>query len=842
MSLPRSLALSLLLALPAFATTRDELVPRIDAALGRQDYAEAVDLCTQFLATAPRDTAALLNRGLAYGGLGRRQEAALDFSRADAILLLEGGPPRDRAIALTNRADALRQEGDLRGAFADAFAAKALDPASGRVLVVVADTWYAIGSLQDAQAFLAEARKNDSSLNRTYTADEAARNAVGKTRPDDKADLDADFAKANTAQNEKKYEDALALYDHILALSPLAHNVWGNRGIALRSLKRLGEAILSESHAAALASVSKDATEDTARHLANRLSNWIDVGDGDAAVVDGLLATKTNPDSAWTWTQLALAWYAWGDLAKAQEAVATAKEHDPKIEGYPFSEKIARLNAVARQARTGDRTALAALVTLAQNNRLALFEPSPEREFAVTILDALLARTPRDVDLLLLRAEAQNVDATGRRDGTDKEAIDWVEKALAVDANHPRALLLRGLFRLDLQPVDMATRAAAYADLDRAIELGTKDVRAFAKRADHRTAESNALGAIDDLTAALALKPDDLELLRRRAHAFEMAKTWPNALEDRTRLIALEKKGGAYADRAEVYLTTERWRQALADFNQAIELEPTDPNFYLGRARAYRLQNQLDLARPDYAKARELDSQIPELAADLANAEAIEALRHDATLAVHRAFQGMQKATEDVMKAAAARDRSLQRMQRAFSGDRRKPEEIEKEVAKDEAAGTADAEDYRDLGRALAAQSKFTEALAALEKSLALEEKAATYELRGRIFEVQKNFARALLDYDQASTLEPENANYRRERGDAYWDRRDYRQALGSYEAAVKLDPTDAANWLKRGNAHLALRQTDEAIADYDKVLELKPDNEAAKNNREIALKRKAGP
>ena len=69
-------------------------------------------------------------------------------------------------------------------------------------------------------------------------------------------------------------------------------------------------------------------------------------------------------------------------------------------------------------------------------------------------------------------------------------------------------------------------------------------------------------------------------------------------------------------------------------------------------------------------------------------------------------------------------------------------------------------------------------------------------------------------------------------------DQGKYDQALQAYEKSIELDPKDAYPWNDKGTVFHDQKRYYDAIKCYDKAIELNPQFEAAKNNREIALKR----
>ncbi|MCG8348711.1 MAG: tetratricopeptide repeat protein [Chloroflexales bacterium] len=81
----------------------------------------------------------------------------------------------------------------------------------------------------------------------------------------------------------------------------------------------------------------------------------------------------------------------------------------------------------------------------------------------------------------------------------------------------------------------------------------------------------------------------------------------------------------------------------------------------------------------------------------------------------------------------------------------------------------------------------------------------------------------ATRDYDQAITLDPNNAAAYANRGLAHATLQQYDQALADYDQAITLDPNLARAYLSRGQAYTTLQQYDQALADYDQAIALAP-------------------
>ena len=98
--------------------------------------------------------------------------------------------------------------------------------------------------------------------------------------------------------------------------------------------------------------------------------------------------------------------------------------------------------------------------------------------------------------------------------------------------------------------------------------------------------------------AAIAFANKDSEFFRKL-----LSET--NKMLDSDNLIPVDR-AALYGQRAGIFSNLERNDQALRDYNEAIRLDPINPNLYEGRARFYANNGEEDLAADDRAKAGEL--------------------------------------------------------------------------------------------------------------------------------------------------------------------------------------------------------------------------------------------
>ena len=89
-------------------------------------------------------------------------------------------------------------------------------------------------------------------------------------------------------------------------------------------------------------------------------------------------------------------------------------------------------------------------------------------------------------------------------------------------------------------------------------------------------------------------------------------KKWDKALQDLTTAIALKpQEAYYYENRGHIYFDSKQYEIAIADYSKAIELELDEASYYIIRGSAYYYLQQYNVAIADYNKAIELDGDVP---------------------------------------------------------------------------------------------------------------------------------------------------------------------------------------------------------------------------------------
>ena len=102
--------------------------------------------------------------------------------------------------------------------------------------------------------------------------------------------------------------------------------------------------------------------------------------------------------------------------------------------------------------------------------------------------------------------------------------------------------------------------------------------------------------------------------------------------------------------------------------------------------------------------------------------------------------------------------------------------------------------------------------------------RANLFCLRGTGWAGKGNFDKALLDHDQAITLDPNYALAYNNRGNDYYRKGDMNRAMRDSDKSIALDPSSPLPWYNRGYIHYSLREYAEAASDWKKAIELQPE------------------
>lgn len=197
-------------------------------------------------------------------------------------------------------------------------------------------------------------------------------------------------------------------------------------------------------------------------------------------------------------------------------------------------------------------------------------------------------------------------------EGAETIAATWQQSGGGDAATHCQALAM-------IASGDPETGAEMLEDLAHGATVqGLTRVVLLGQAAQARLMADQAEPALKDTTEALAIAPDDPDLLIGRATASDSLGRSAEAMDDLNRALQLDAaRGDALVLRAAVWRRLDMLTEARSDIDKALGLDPDDAEALLERGILRQRLGDLAGARADWIRAQELDptSETAELAA-----------------------------------------------------------------------------------------------------------------------------------------------------------------------------------------------------------------------------------
>ena len=108
--------------------------------------------------------------------------------------------------------------------------------------------------------------------------------------------------------------------------------------------------------------------------------------------------------------------------------------------------------------------------------------------------------------------------------------------------------------------------------------------------------------------------------------------------------------------------------------------------------------------------------------------------------------------------------------------------------------------------------------------------------LRGLAHDENRDYARAIADFDAYLKLHPDSSTTMIARGNAWGHAQDHDRAIADYDAAIRLNPTAPAVFHNRGCEWRAKRNYGRALRDFDEAIRLGPYRVNGRMGRAVTL------
>jgi tetratricopeptide (TPR) repeat protein len=298
-----------------------------------------------------------------------------------------------------------------------------------------------------------------------------------------------------------------------------------------------------------------------------------------------------------------------------------------------------------------------------------------------------------------------------------------------------------------------------------------------------------------------------------RGSTYDELGRFEAALADYNQAIALDPADArTHYNRGVTFAKLERYDDAVADYNQAIALNPADARTYVNRATTYLTLGQFADALDDVTQAIVL---APAYARAYYNRGIIydKLERFEAALADYSQAITLNPADAHVYVNRGIIYDKLERFEAALA-----------DYSQAITLNPADAHAYGSRGVTYAKLGRFADALANYTNAIELDPTLAqVYTSRGFTYHKLGQVDDALADYTRAIAFNAADAMAYYNRGNIYAKQGRYGDALEDFNHAIELDPADAPAYVNRGNVYAKQGRFDEAIVDYNRAIKVAP-------------------
>lgn len=253
--------------------------------------------------------------------------------------------------------------------------------------------------------------------------------------------------------------------------------------------------------------------------------------------------------------------------------------------------------------------------------------------------------------------------------------------------------------------------------------------------------------------------------------------------EDLSHLSEEERKAKEAKERGNALYKEKKFDEALAAYDEARALDPTNMTFLSNQAAVY-------FTKKDYEKCIELCLEAVELGKQ--NRAPFE----DRAKAYTRAARAYQKLKNLEQAIAMCHEAQL--------------ENYTKETQR--------------LLKTMELEKKKADAAAYLD-----DDKAEEAKQRGNAHFRAQEWPQAVKEYEEAVKRSPKNAPIRNNLSAALCKIMDFNGAKREIEVAIELDPSYVKAWARKGDIEVIMKENHKAMDSYKKGLELDPSNAACK-------------
>ena len=293
-------------------------------------------------------------------------------------------------------------------------------------------------------------------------------------------------------------------------------------------------------------------------------------------------------------------------------------------------------------------------------------------------------------------------------------------------------------------------------------------------------------------------------------------------------LVSTSDNFVAHYNIGDVLLQKGRVDEAIAHYQQALQLKPDYADAWYNLGNALFQKGKVDEAIARFQKALQLKPNDAKTLNNLGNALLQKGQADEAMVCLQKALQinpAGAEAQNNLGNALLQKGRADEAMVHFQKALQIKPD---------------NAEAQNNLGNALLQKGRADEAIAQYQLALQLKPDYAEAQNNiGYAFLKQGKLDEAIAQFHKALQIKPDYVAARYNLGDTLFQHGREDEAVVQYQQVLQISPGDAKVHINLGNALLKSGRVDEAIDQYQQALRMRPGNVEAQNNLGIALLQK---
>jgi len=193
--------------------------------------------------------------------------------------------------------------------------------------------------------------------------------------------------------------------------------------------------------------------------------------------------------------------------------------------------------------------------------------------------------------------------------GNNKTAISDLDKAIELNPKFIKAYLLRGTSKWGIGDLN-----GAMEDYDRAIQYNPQSIMAYGVRGNYKGLLGDHKGAILDFNKAIEIDPKRANSYTGRAAAKLVLKDYNGSIQDYNKALELDPNNALiYGGRGVAKLNLKDYKGALEDCDKSLVLNDTDSDIYGCRGAAKIALGKIEDGCMDLRKSKELGNAVVDI-------------------------------------------------------------------------------------------------------------------------------------------------------------------------------------------------------------------------------------